>query len=119
MTGTLHKTSGLVRHRIVFLVGEWSQRMICRVNTIGIHLKFGSGSAILEIVFAVVLIHVTAFGKRRQRRAVVVVHAEAFPSMQIGFQHRHVNNFAFRVKIAAVQFNSFQGKFVARSVIHI
>ena len=44
---------------------------------------------------------------RRQRGAVVVVHAKTLPAMQFWLQHHYIGYFTFRVKRCTVELNSF------------
>ncbi len=114
-----HISSGLVAHRVVTLVGKRSKRRVGHIHSVGIGLELSAGRAILQVVAAVVLGHCRAFGKGRQGGGVVVVHAEAFPSVLVGVKHEQVVNFGDGVKIVAAHFHAFERIFVGRSVVEI
>ena len=119
VAATLHESAGFVAHRVMTLVGERTERRIAYVDAIGVYLKFRARSTVLEVVFAVIFGHRSAFGKRSERHFVVVVHSEAFPAVFFRMKHHHIVNFAYRVETIAAQLNRLERIFVARTVVEI
>ena len=84
MSGSQNKSTRFIRKRIVLLIDKWTERLICNVNTIGIHLEFCARSTVLQIIFIIMLCHVRSFDKWFQRNGIVVIHPKSFPAMHFG-----------------------------------
>ena len=105
VTGTLHISSRLVAHRVMLLIDKRAQWGIRNIYAVGIYLEFRTRSAILEIIFAIVLSHVSTLCKWTKRDFVVIVHAEAFPAVFFRTEHHDVVNLTDGVEIIPVQFH--------------
>ena len=112
------KSAGLVRKRVVRLVFKRPKRTVAYVNPIGITAELGSGRAILQVIFVVVFGHERAFGKRLQKR-IVVIFAETFPAMLVVVERQNRNALAFGLERLAIQFHSVQRIQIARTVIFV
>src|SRR6185295_18405428 len=63
MSGTRHKSSRLIGDRIVWGIGEWSERTLADTGAVRIDIVLRAGPRVLQVVFALVFGHPRAFDK--------------------------------------------------------
>jgi hypothetical protein len=64
----------------MLLISERTKRFIAHVNPIAIAPAFGTGRGILQVIFAVMLVHPAAFHKTGQEYIIIIL-AETFPAV--------------------------------------
>src|SRR5215831_7475343 len=107
MSCTSGKPAGLITKR-KRLWCKRSQRMLTYLHAIGVATEFGSGGAILQIVFAIVFGHPGTFNKRVEK-SIIQVFTEALPSKLVRMQTDHLLSFSNRLKGFSVYLHSING----------
>src|SRR5690606_20235013 len=114
MARTIDKAARRVGKRImesIFIGTKWG---IGHVNSITVHIEFGTGSSILQVVFIVVFDHRWAFHIPPQHR-IGMVFPESFPAMRLPIQ---VKKFVYLTRgdktVGPVKFFSPDGKLIGR-----
>ena len=77
----VHIAAGLVRYRVMLLIGVRTHWRVGNVDAVAVDVKLGARSGILHIVFAVVLRQPRTFDKSAEVGVAHVVFAEALPAV--------------------------------------
>src|ERR1044072_9855911 len=118
MTSSFGKAAGLVREGIVYLVGKRPQRLITYIYTIAIAAELRAGCAVLQVIFAVMLIYPCTFHEGFQE-GIVVGFPKTFPAMYIIVQVDELFSFADGLQCFTVYFAAVNGIGITGAMIEV